>query len=91
MQKWLKIIKEQKLVLDIINVVIGLLLIILAVVFFLHPDNYVIMVIVMLLAGTVNVLNGVKRVRGNNKKASVGFFAVGAFVYLIAVFLLFRF
>lgn len=87
MQKWFKIIKEQKLALDIINVVMGILLVLLAIVYFLHPNNYLVMIIVLLLAGTVNVLNGVKRVRDHNKKASIGFFAVGAFVYLIAVFL----
>lgn len=91
MQNWLKIIKEQRLILDILNVVMGILTVILAVVYFLHPNNYGILVIVLLLAGTINVLNGVKRVKDHHSKASIGYFAVGALVYLMSAFLLFRF
>ncbi|SHO54074.1 hypothetical protein [Anaerocolumna xylanovorans] len=91
MQNLIRIIKEQKLILDIINVVIGILTVILAVIYFLHPKNYGILISVLLLAGTVNVLNGVKRVKDHNNKASIGFFVVGAFVYLMSAFLLFQF
>lgn len=88
MDKWLKIIKEQKLAIDIINVILGLILIVLAVIYFLHPGNYLIVAVVMLLAGTINTLNGAKRLKNGSGKASIGFFAVGILVYLIAVFIL---
>ncbi len=90
MKKWLRLIKEQKLLLDIINVIIGILLIILAIIYFTHPNNYVIMIAALILAGTVNIINGIKRVMNHNKKSSIGFFVVGGFVYLISIFLIFQ-
>lgn len=87
MDKWLKIIREQKLVIDILNVVLGILLIIFAVVFLLHQDNYILMVVIMMLAGTINILNGFKRMSGSDRKAGVSFF-IGVFLYLVAVFVL---
>lgn len=88
MDKWFKIIKEQKLAIDIINVILGLILIVLAVIYFLHPGNYLIVAAVMFLAGTINTLNGAKRLKNGRGKTSIGFFAVGILVYLIAVFIL---
>lgn len=90
MQKWMSLIKEQKLLLDIINVIIGILLIVLAVIYFTHPNNYAIMIAALILAGTVNIINGIKRVINHNKKSSIGFFAVGVFVYLISILLVFQ-
>ena len=73
-----------------INVAIGILLIILAIIYFTHPNNYAVMIAALILAGTVNIINGIKRVKNHNKKSSIGFFAVGMFVYLIAAFLIFQ-
>jgi hypothetical protein len=62
----------------------------LAIIYFTHPNNYVIMIAALILAGTVNIINGIKRVMNHNKKASIGFFVVGGFVYLISIFLIFQ-
>jgi len=84
MNKLIKVIKEQKLVLDIINVAIGCVIIILSIFYFMDQDNILLMAVVLLLAGTINILNGVKRLKGTNKKNSIGFFMVGIIIYFVA-------
>ncbi|WOO38752.1 DUF6637 family protein [Anaerocolumna sp. AGMB13020] len=84
MNKLITVIKEQKLALDIINVAIGCVIIILAVFYFMDQDNILLMSVVLFLAGTINILNGVKRLKSSNKKNSIGFFAVGVIIYFVA-------
>jgi hypothetical protein len=50
----------------------------------MDQDNILLMAVVLLLAGTINILNGVKRLKGTNKRNSIGFFAVGVIIYFVA-------
>ncbi|MDF2586511.1 MAG: hypothetical protein K0S41_352 [Anaerocolumna sp.] len=63
MKNFLKIIKENKLILDIMNVVIGFIIVILIILLFLNPDKQYLLAIVFLLGVIMNVLNWIRKGR----------------------------
>jgi hypothetical protein len=63
MKNLIKIIKENKLILDIVNVIIGIVIVILVILLFLYPDRQYLLVIVFILGVIMNILNWLRKGR----------------------------
>lgn len=79
---WNKIIKDNKLLPDLINVILGIAVIVLFVLVILIPDNYAIMAALMIVAGVMNLSNGFRKARVNGQKGIGMFFGVVGFVII---------
>lgn len=71
--KWNEIVKNNKLLPDLINVILGIAVIVLFVLVILIPDNYAIMSALMIVAGIMNLSNGFRKSRVNGQKG-IGMF-----------------
>lgn len=71
--KWSEIVKNNKLLPDLINVILGIAVIVLFVLVILIPDNYAIMSALMIVAGIMNLSNGFRKARVNGQKG-IGMF-----------------
>ncbi len=67
MRKWIKKLKENKLLLDGINVAIGLVMIIALVVLF-TTESVISLFVVVWAAGLINIMNGLKMLGKKNQK-----------------------
>lgn len=84
MIKLIKLIKEKKLMLDIINVILGIILIILCVLLFLIPITLLHIGTIAILAGAMNILNGLRQsTRENTSKSMIFMFIIFGVVLLI--------
>lgn len=71
MRKFLQKIKDNKLLLDGINVIAGFVLLIALLVFFIS-QAYLALLLAVWAAGFMNMANGLKYMRGKKKNTSVG-------------------
>lgn len=78
--KWNEIIKDNKLLPDLINVVLGIAVIVLFVLVILMPSNYGLMASLMIVAGVMNLSNGYRKARVNGQKGMGLFFGIVGFV-----------
>lgn len=79
---WNKIIKDNKLLPDLINVVLGIVVIVLFVLVILMPSNYILMAALMVVAGVMNMSNGYRKARVSEQKGMGIFFGVVGFVLI---------
>lgn len=83
--------RASSFVIDIIHVVTGILIVVFAVLAFLNPeDNMILFPVIFFLAGMLNLVNGLDRIRsgrGRNKKKASGMAlaAVGIALLLLCV------
>ncbi len=71
MRKFFQRLKENKLLLDGINVVAGFVLLVALLVFFISRA-YIALLFAVWAAGFMNMANGLKYMRGKNRNAAVG-------------------
>lgn len=74
--KWNKIIKDNKLLPDFINVVLGLVVIVLFVLVIIFPTNNAIMASLLIVAGIMNVTNGYRKASSQGQKGMGIFFGI---------------
>ncbi|WP_455715916.1 hypothetical protein [Anaerosporobacter sp.] len=86
---WNKIIKDNKLLPDLINIVLGIAVIVLFVLVILKPSNYALMASLMIVAGIMNLSNGYRKARVNGQKGIGLFFSiVGVVVIAFGIYYL---
>jgi uncharacterized membrane protein HdeD (DUF308 family) len=61
MNRFIKYIKEKKLIFDILNVILGIILIILCVLLLLFPITFLHIGAIAIIAGIMNILNGLRK------------------------------
>lgn len=82
--------KNTTLVIDWIHIVLGFLIVLMAVMAFLNPENHMTLFpLIFLLAGLLNLSNGIFRYKksGHNKKKkaeSIGQFVIAAALFALA-------
>ncbi len=89
MNKVIKFLKDKKLVLDVLNIAIGVLLLIFIILIFLNPSNAFYMLGTVLLGGFMNMLNGLKHVRSTNrgkKNMGMSMILIGAVIMILGMF-----
>ena len=74
--KWNEIIKDNKLLPDLINVVLGVVVIVLFVLVILFPDNNAIMASLLIVAGVMNLSNGFRKAKVPGQTGMGIFFGV---------------
>lgn len=79
---WNKIIKDNKLLPDLINVILGIAVVVLFVLVILMPGNYGIMSALMIVAGTMNLSNGYRKARVNGQKGMGVFLGIVGLVII---------
>lgn len=83
--------RNAALVLDMIHIIAGILIVVLAVISFLNPEgNMMLFPLIFLLASALNIINGSYRLHqsGRDKKkklAGIGLIVIGAFLLVLAV------
>lgn len=89
MKKLVKIIKENHLILDVLNVLLGLALIVTVVLFCMFPGNKIVIGLMILLSGFMNIGNGIKRYQDKTSRAmGMALITVGACILMIGVYVL---
>ncbi len=88
MNKIIKILKEQKLLLDMVNVLLGIFVIVLFVLLFVHPDNKYFLIAALFIGGLMNVTNGLGKLRDKKTTVSSYLLFTGAIIIIIAVILI---
>ncbi|HEX3076966.1 MAG TPA: hypothetical protein VHQ24_08895 [Lachnospiraceae bacterium] len=68
-----KVIKDNKLLLDIINVFLGMIVIVLFVLVIMFPKNLYLMSSLLIVAGIMNLTNGYRKITVFKQK-SIGYF-----------------
>lgn len=79
-------LRNASMIVDLVHIVAGILIVVLAVVSFLNTEEYMFLLpVIFLLAGTLNLIHGIYKVRlsGREKKKK----AAGVAVVLFGVFL----
>lgn len=79
-------LRNASMIVDLVHIVVGILIVVLAVVSFLNTEEYMFLLpVIFLLAGTLNLIHGIYKVRlsGREKKKK----AAGVAVVLFGVFL----
>lgn len=79
---WKKIIRDNKLLPDLINVILGIAVTILFVLVILTPKSYGLMAALMVVAGIMNLSNGFRKSRVNGQKGIGTFFGIIGFVII---------
>jgi hypothetical protein len=89
MNKFKNMMKDHKLMLDFINVLLGVIIVILIIGVFMYPQNRFIVKAAFLIGGLMNVVNGLK-IRKDNTKQSMGMnlVMIGGIIIFIGAFLL---
>lgn len=80
-------IRNASMILDLVHIVIGILIVVLAVISFLNPEDHMLLFpAIFFLAGALNLINGIFKIRlsGREKKKK----ATGMAVLLFGVLLL---
>ena len=89
MNKLAKIIKEHHLIIDVLNVLLGLALIVTLVLFCMFPGNKIVIGLMILLSGFMNLGNGFKRYQTTTTRGTgVALMTVGACILMIGVYIL---
>lgn len=89
MKNFIKLIKENNLIIDVLNVLAGLLLIITLVLFCLFPGNRIIIGLMILVAGIMNIGNGLKRYQDKRMKGlGISLITLGICIFVIGIYML---
>ena len=89
MKKLLKHLRDNKIWFDVLNILLGLGIIVLIVLFTLFPTNPVLLLLVLMLAGIMNLSNGFKMLKLTPKKnAGMCFIMIGAIILFMAVLMI---
>lgn len=80
--------KEFNLTIDVIISILGIALIIFLVLSFLHPERGWILLATFLSGGSINILNGLKIVKDNNKKTIAMSYILFGFVIILLGFII---
>ncbi|MBE5960013.1 MAG: hypothetical protein E7256_01290 [Lachnospiraceae bacterium] len=89
MKKLMRFLKDKNLVLDTVNIIISILLLIFIVLIFINPSNPLYMLGTVLLGGFMNMLNGLKHIRGTNrskKNMGMSMILVGAIIMILGMY-----
>lgn len=88
MKSFLKLIKENHLIVDVLNVLAGLLLLITIVLFCLFPGNRIVIGLMILLAGVMNIGNGIKRYQDKKTKGlGISLITLGICIFVIGIYI----
>lgn len=87
MRKMGQLLTENKLVFDIFNIILGIGLIVMIVLFILHPNNMLIFTFLCWIAGIMNVTNGFKNIK-KNRFISLCMITVGMIIILGGFYIL---
>lgn len=89
MKNFIKLIKENNLIIDVLNVLAGLLLIIILVLFCLFPGNRIVIGLMILVAGIMNIGNGLKRYQDKRMKGlGISLITLGICIFVIGIYML---
>ncbi|MSS63848.1 hypothetical protein [Velocimicrobium porci] len=89
MKKLVKIIKENHLIIDVLNVLLGLVLIVTVVLFCMFPGNKIVIGLMILLSGFMNIGNGIKRYQSKRTRGTgMALMTVGACILIIGIYIL---
>lgn len=89
MKNFIKLIKENNLIIDVLNVLAGLLLIITLVLFCLFPGNRIVIGLMILVAGIMNIGNGLKRYQDKRMKGlGISLITLGICIFVIGIYML---
>lgn len=83
MSKVEKIIKDNKLLLDIVNVILGIVIIILFILVYLNPHNRYLFFAAFEVSGFMNIVNGIRQIKDNSKKQRGSFFLLSGIIIMI--------
>ncbi|WP_310601806.1 hypothetical protein [Anaerosporobacter sp.] len=87
--KWNKIITDNKLLPDLINMILGVAVIVLFILVMLEPSSYGLMSALMVVAGIMNLSNGYRKYKVNGQKAMGIFFGmVGFAIFIFGIYYL---
>ncbi|WP_277408075.1 DUF6637 family protein [Lacrimispora xylanisolvens] len=85
-----KNLRNASMMVDLVHIVVGILIVVLAVISFLNPeDNMLMFPVIFFLAGALNFINGIYRIRlsGREKRKAAGIASViaGCLLFALAV------
>lgn len=84
-------VRNTSLILDIVHIVVGIIIAVFAIIAFLNPEDHMILFsVIFLLAGILNLLNGVEKIktgRGQKKQKISGalLLVIGAALLLLCL------
>lgn len=88
MNKIKKVLKENKLYLDLLNVLLGMIVLILVVLVIIYPANRLILMFVCIIGGFMNVVNGIRLYQNRDKRTmAAGLFILGVIIMILGVML----
>jgi len=86
MKKILELLNDLSFLLDIINTVLGIILIILIVLILQHPYSNFMFTAAFIVGGSMNILNGVKLLKDPKKKSiGLSFLLMGIIIIFIGI------
>lgn len=85
---WMGVVKENHLALDILNVLLGFLVIILLIVVVIKPYNMIAMSALMIVAGAMNLMNGFRPIAGRSKIRKALYIGIGSLLFVYGLFLI---
>lgn len=86
MKRFLELIREKRMLIDIINMVIGVALIILVLILLAYPMKPVLYICAICLAGIMYIMNGFKVMSGNkNKNMAKSMIMTGGIIMVIGI------
>lgn len=87
MKKIKKFILEKKIMFDVLNVIVGAIMILLIVLFIFFPGNGLILVLLFMAGGLMNISNGMKWYRDKEKRAAgMSQICVGMIIMFLALY-----
>lgn len=90
-QAFLEEIKKKNLTTDLINVVLGILMMVMIVLFIIFPGNGVILALLFVVAGLMNLQTGLRNYRDKKKRTSaMCFVMLGAVILILGTMLLIK-
>jgi hypothetical protein len=89
MKKLSQIVKDNNLIFDVVNVILGIGLLVAIVLFILMPGNMVAFAFLCWMAGIMNVSNGIKQYRDKKKRTfAMCLIMVGMIILIGGIYLL---
>lgn len=86
MERIYKIIKDNKLLLDIFNVVLGVIVIAFIVLLFINPDNEYFLGGAFGVSGLMNITNGLRQIKVKHKKSmGQSLIMIGIVTFIVGV------
>jgi len=84
--KLMRILKDNRLLFDVINVMLGIAIIILVILIMMYPYNKYIRLAAFSVGGLMNISNGLKYLKDSKKKSmGMNLIMVGVFVIIVGV------